>query len=102
MPAFSFLLVDHVRLSQFRISLKCAPRLRSEERADQVGKISAGPPIREQNEERQSQRRHDELHEDVQRNAEYMRISIHEVRKEVHQRRQCEHQNQVLELEAKE
>src|SRR5579859_2001732 len=76
MPAFSFLLVDHVRLIQFRISFKCAPGLGSEERADEVGEIPAGPSILEQNQERHSQRRHDELHEDVQRNAEHMSISF--------------------------
>src|SRR5271166_4584925 len=102
MPASSFLLVDHIRLSQFRISLKRAPGFGSEVRADQVGEMPAWSPILEQNQERHSQRGHDELHKDVERNAEYMRVAIHEVGKEVHRRGQREHQNQVLKLQTKE
>src|SRR5580693_7844876 len=99
MLASLFLLLDDVRLGQFRISLKCTPGLGSEERAGQVGEIAARPPILEQNQEWHSQRGHNEFHKDVERHPEHMRVAAHEVGKEIHQRCRSEHENQVLKLE---
>src|SRR5580700_3870154 len=98
----SALLFDHIRLRQFRISLKRAPGFRSKEGADEVGEIAARPAVFEKDQKRHGKRRHDELHEDVERHPEHMRVAAHEVGKEIHQRCQGEHENQVLELQAKE
>src|SRR5579863_7110422 len=74
------LLVDHVRLRQFRISLKLAPGFRSKERTDKVGEITAGPPVLEEDQKRNRECRHHELHEDVEWHPEHVRVAAREVR----------------------
>ena len=37
-----------------------------------------------------------EFHEDIERHPEHVRVAAHKVRKEIHDRREREHQNQVL------
>src|SRR5579885_265748 len=81
---------------------KRAPCSRSEERSDQISEVSARSPILEQNQKRHRQRGHDELHEYVERNPKHMRVSTYKVRKQIHQGREREHQNQVFEFEAQE
>src|ERR1700730_16935958 len=101
MPPFSFLL-DDVRRGQFGVPLKCAPCMRCDKRAQKISDITTRFSILEQNQEWHRQRWDHKLHEDVERDPEHMRIAAYEVREEVHCRRQCEHQDQVLKLQAKE
>ena len=63
----SLLLVGDVRLRQLRISFKCAPGVRSEKGPYEIEQVPLRLAILEQDKERYAQKRHDELHEDVER-----------------------------------
>src|SRR5258708_35578464 len=101
MPPSSFLL-DDVGCGQLGVPLECAPRMRCDKRAQKISDITTRFSILEQNQEWHRQRWDHKLHEDVERDPEHMRIAAYEVRKQVHCRSECEHQDQVLELQAQE
>src|SRR5258708_36522828 len=98
----SLLLVGDVRLHQLRISLKCAPCVRREEGPYEIEQVALRLAVLEQNQKRYAQKRHDELHEDIERHAENARCVAHEVREKIHQSRECEHENQVLKFKTQE
>ena len=75
------LLFDQISLRQLRISLKRAPRLWSKKRTHQVREVTARASVFEKNQKRHRQRRHDELHKNVERHPEDVRIAAYEVRK---------------------
>src|SRR5260370_4980999 len=95
----SILLVGDVRVRQLRISFKCAPCVRSEERPYEIEYVSLRLAVLEQNEEGHAQERYNEFHKDVKRHPKHARAVTREVCEEIHQSRKCEYENQILEFE---